>query len=86
MRFVVDRPTVLLIAVAIFAPLSYLAAERLGAVVFPMGGLFTSAVVGIVWVLLAPVLIALVNYLEKETPGVAAQGESLSESQEMKHG
>ncbi len=79
MRFMVDQPRLLLIAAAVFAPLSYVAAERLGAVVFPLGELFTAAVVGMVWVLLVPVLIALVNFFEKNMPKLPAQDKFVKE-------
>jgi len=49
----VDRPLMLIAAAAIGAPLSYLAAARLGAVTLPLGNIATTLLLSVVWALLA---------------------------------
>lgn len=49
----IDRPLLFIVAAAIGAPLSYVAAVRLGAVIFPYGSLATALVLAGVWAMLA---------------------------------
>ena len=53
----VARPRLLTAAAAIFAPLTYLAAARLGAVSFPLGGAATALVIGLSWWVITPLLL-----------------------------
>jgi hypothetical protein len=73
MRHLVARPRLMTAAAGCCAPLSYLAAERLGAVSFPLGTLPTAVAVGLSWLTLAPVLIrlaALADGRERVTAGL----------------
>lgn len=53
----VARPRLMAAAATVSAPLTYLAAQRLGAVTFPHGGLATAVVIGLSWWALVPALL-----------------------------
>ncbi len=57
MAFMVGRPRLMTFAAAIFAPLTYLAAQRFGAVEFPLGDFPTAIVIGLSWLTVTPLLI-----------------------------
>ena len=57
MQFMIERPRLMTVGAVIFAPLTYLAAQRMGAVVFPMGNLNTAMVIGLCWLTITPVLV-----------------------------
>ena len=57
MHFMVERPRLMTIGAAIFAPLTYLAAQRMGAVAFPMGNLHTAMVISLCWLTVTPIMI-----------------------------
>jgi len=59
MAFMAARPRLLTAAAAVFAPLTYLAAERLGAVTFTHGSVPTAVVIGLSWWALTPMLLRL---------------------------
>lgn len=59
------RPLLFTLLSVVAAPLSYLAAAKLGAVEFPQGQLITAAVVGLYWAVLTPLLIGLTRYSER---------------------
>ncbi|MEO0437656.1 MAG: DUF2878 domain-containing protein [Pseudomonadota bacterium] len=61
MTFMVQRPRLMTIAAALFAPLTYLAAQRLGAVVFPLGSFPTAIVISLCWLTVTPLLIWLTS-------------------------
>ena len=68
MAFMVGRPRLMTFAAAIFAPLTYLAAQRFGAVVFPLGDFPTAIVIGLCWITLSPLLIWLTVIANGEVP------------------
>ncbi len=57
MQFMVGRPRLMMIAAAVFAPLTYLAAQRFGAVAFPLGNFPTAVAVGLCWLTVTPILV-----------------------------
>jgi len=57
LAFMVARPRLLTVAAAIFAPLTYFAAARLGAVDFPLGNTATGLVIGLGWAVITPLLL-----------------------------
>ena len=59
------KPVLFTVLSMVAAPLSYLAAAKLGAVEFPLGQLTTAVVVGLYWAVLTPLLIALTRYSER---------------------
>ncbi len=65
MTFMVSRPRLFTMAAGLFAPMTYLAAQRLGAVSFPLGNGPTAIVIGLTWVTLTPVLV----WLSAQTEG-----------------
>jgi hypothetical protein len=62
MKFMTARPFVMIIAAAIFAPLSYAAANRLGAVEFPMGNIYTAMITGFSWMVITAFLLFLNHF------------------------
>ncbi len=60
-----QKPVLFTVLSMVAAPLSYLAAAKLGAVEFPFGQLITAVVVGLYWAVLTPLLIALTRYSER---------------------
>ncbi|MGL6176393.1 MAG: DUF2878 domain-containing protein [Vibrionaceae bacterium] len=54
-----DKPKLFSVLAIVGAPLSYLAAEKLGAVEFPLGDLQTSLLVGVYWAALSPLFVML---------------------------
>ncbi len=68
MAFMVARPSLMTFAATVFAPLTYLAAQRLGAVSFPHGSVATAVVIGLCWWVITPLLLridALTRHPEK---------------------
>ena len=65
LRPLVNKPFVITGLAAVGAPMSYLAAQRFGAVDFPLGGLRTAIMVGMAWVVVMPAL----AWLSKESSG-----------------
>lgn len=59
------KPVLFTVLSIVAAPLSYLAAAKLGAVEFPLGQLTTAVVVGLYWAVLTPLLITLTRYSER---------------------
>ncbi|MEM1186970.1 MAG: DUF2878 domain-containing protein [Pseudomonadota bacterium] len=59
MAFMVARPKLMTFAATVFAPLTYLAAQRLGAVSFPHGSIATALVIGLSWWVITPLLLRL---------------------------
>ncbi|MEO1078817.1 MAG: DUF2878 domain-containing protein [Pseudomonadota bacterium] len=59
MAFMIARPKLMVFAATIFAPLTYLAAQRLGAVSFPHGSIATAVVIGLSWWVITPLLLRL---------------------------
>jgi hypothetical protein len=57
MSFMAARPRLMTLAAGIFAPLTYFAAARLGAVTFPLGAAPTALVVALSWLFLTPLLL-----------------------------
>lgn len=53
----VSRPRLMTLATTVFAPLTYLAAQRLGAVQFPLGNLPTAIAVGLSWSAITPLML-----------------------------
>lgn len=83
LQFFVDRPAILLPLAAIGAPLNYLAAERFGAVEFPLGGTLTAATVSAVWVLITLKFVLSARFfdrLDRRTNTQAGQYSSLTTS------
>lgn len=79
LRYFIAHPVLGLSSAAVGAPLSYLAASRLGAVELPMGMVNTFLVLAFIWVILMGVFIILINSLERVAglgvdPGAAATG------------
>lgn len=64
MHFMVGRPRLMTLAATIFAPLTYLAAQRFGAVVFPLGNLPTAIVISLCWLTVTPLLIWLAGIVD----------------------
>jgi hypothetical protein len=64
MRYMVSHPRLMTLAAGFCAPLSYLAAGRLGAVEFPLGQVPTAVAVGLSWLALTPALIWLAHSVE----------------------
>ena len=83
--FLIRRPALFITGTAVFAPLAYVGAEKLGAVVFPMGSVETAAVVGMVWVALAPFMVALVNLTNKERNETQQAALIVNEEAEVNH-
>ncbi|MEM1143963.1 MAG: DUF2878 domain-containing protein [Pseudomonadota bacterium] len=81
LTFMVERPRLMTLAAMIFAPITYLAAQRLGAVTFPIGDLPTAIVIGLSWLTITPLILwltavangALVSTRQAEAPGVSIQ-------------
>ncbi|MEM7570717.1 MAG: DUF2878 domain-containing protein [Pseudomonadota bacterium] len=65
LQFFVARAFILLPLAAIGAPLNYLAAERFGAVVFPLGGTQTAILVSAVWVLISVKFVISARFFDK---------------------
>ncbi len=63
LAYLTDRPLLLVIFGAVGAPLSYLAAARLGAVVFPYGNVATLILVSLTWVTLLPLFSLLCRHV-----------------------
>jgi hypothetical protein len=59
------KPVLFTMLSMVAAPVSYLAAAKLGAVEFPLGQLTTAVVVGLYWAVLTPLSIALTRYSER---------------------
>lgn len=59
------RPILFTLLSVVAAPLSYLAAAKLGAVEFPLGQLTTAVVVGLYWAVLTPLLMRLTRYSDR---------------------
>lgn len=59
MAFMVGRPRLMTAAATVFAPLTYLAAARFGAVSFPFGNVATALVIGLSWWAITPLLLRL---------------------------
>ncbi|MEE4108652.1 MAG: DUF2878 domain-containing protein [Halieaceae bacterium] len=78
LAFMVARPRLLTLAAAIFAPLTYLAAARLGAVSFPLGAPATALVIGLSWWLVTPLLLR-IELLTRQPawPALSARSSSL---------
>ncbi len=57
MSFMAARPRLLTLAATVFAPVTYLGAERLGAVDFTLGAAPTAVVIGLSWWALTPMLL-----------------------------
>ena len=57
MSFMVARPRLMAIAAAFFAPMTYLVAQRLGAVTFPYGNAATAIAIGLSWWMITPALV-----------------------------
>lgn len=68
LAFMVARPRLLTAAAAIFAPLTYLAAARLGAVSFPLGGAATALVIGLSWWVITPLLLRIERLTREPAP------------------
>ncbi|MEE4278511.1 MAG: DUF2878 domain-containing protein [Halieaceae bacterium] len=67
MAFMVARPRLMVAAAVIFAPLTYLAAARLGAVNFPFGAPATSVVIALCWWVITPLLLRLEKLTREPT-------------------
>ena len=67
------KPVLFSVLSIVAAPLSYLAAAKLGAVEFPLGQLTTALVVGLYWAVLTPLLIGLTRYSEQLNPPIITQ-------------
>ena len=67
MQFMVERPRLMTIGAAIFAPLTYLAAQRMGAVVFPLGNLHTAMVISLCWLTVTPIMVWLTAIANGQT-------------------
>ena len=61
----IKKPVLFTVLSIVAAPLSYLAAAKLGAVEFPLGQLTTAVIVGLYWAVLTPLLITLTRYSER---------------------
>jgi hypothetical protein len=82
MRFMVSHPRVMTLAAGCFAPLTYMAAGRLGAVDFPLGPAPTAVAVGLSWLALSPALVWLahtVEWLRAPEPELSKQLKTLGE-------
>jgi hypothetical protein len=77
LAFMVARPRLLTAAAAIFAPLTYLAAARLGAVSFPLGAAATAVVIGLSWWIITPLLLR-IELLTREPARMALSARSAS--------
>ena len=64
-----QKPVLFTLLSMVAAPLSYLAAAKLGAVEFPLGPLKTAVVVGLYWAVLTPLLIVLTRYSQRFNRG-----------------
>ena len=61
----VKKPILLTLMGCISAPLSYIAARKFGAVSFSNGDLNTALIIGLFWLILIPILIWYIKFLEK---------------------
>lgn len=68
LSFLVARPRLMTLATALLAPVTYLGAERLGAVSFAFGTAPTAVVVGLSWWALTPILLRLESITRTFTP------------------
>lgn len=59
MSFMAARPRLMTLAATVLAPVTYLGAERLGAVTFSLGAAPTAVVIGLSWWALTPLLLRL---------------------------
>lgn len=64
LSYFMKRPPLAMAAAVVGAPLSYLAAARLGAVSYPYGYLTTAVVLAVVWFILMNIFIRIVSAVE----------------------
>ncbi|MFK7853697.1 MAG: DUF2878 domain-containing protein [Granulosicoccus sp.] len=64
LSYFMKRPPLAIAAAVVGAPLSYLAAARLGAVTYPYGYLTTAAVLAAVWFILMNIFLRIVSSVE----------------------
>lgn len=57
MAYLAAYPRFMTVAASVFAPLTYLAAQRFGAVEFPLGSVPTAIVIGLCWFAVTPLLL-----------------------------
>jgi hypothetical protein len=62
MKFMTSKPVAMIIVAFFVAPISYVAASKLGAVEFPKGLLFTALIIGFSWMAITACLLVLNNY------------------------
>lgn len=72
LSFAIAKPVLGVSLAFVGAPLSYLAAARLGAVEFPLGPLVTAAIVAGIWVVLMSLFIAIVRFVDKDSGSTSA--------------
>lgn len=64
LRFMTSKPLLITVASGISAPMSYLAAMRLGAVEFPLGIWATAILISLSWMLMMPLFLFVLRTLE----------------------
>ena len=72
LHVLVNKPMLITILAAVGAPMSYLAAQRFGAVEFPLGNVYTAVMIGVGWTLIMPLLVLLAREKrERQCPSVS---------------
>ena len=66
LNYFVKRPALAALAGAIFAPLTYFAAARLGAVSFPLPGATTVWIIGAVWAVMMVCFSGIYHWIEQQ--------------------
>ena len=65
LSFAIAKPALGVALAAVGAPLSYLAAGRLGAVSFPLGSALSAVIISGTWIVLMSLFILLVHYVDR---------------------
>jgi len=61
MNYLIKKPLIMTILAALFAPLSYIGAARLGAVDLPLGQWQTGVIIGLCWLIVTPLLVGITH-------------------------